>query len=135
MKKTILNIIAAASLAAILGIGCAVAASHIQYNEPDETLVENEYEFNYPTDGMFFSAEYVAEEYETDGGLWIVYTDPDAGLEECHIQVDANTYNEILHAISHGNELVGALVETDEPGVYTYMTAPEFEMANASAKI
>lgn len=128
-----LNLVAAACLAAFGGVSCAAVASCINYNNSDD--IAEQYEFNYPSDGMFFSVENVVEEYETDTELIIVYSDPDAGLWECPISVDAYTYTEVLHAIAHNNELVGSLVETDKPGVYTYMSEPEFEMAEASAKV
>lgn len=133
MKKSVLNLVAAACLAALGGVCCAAAASCVTYNNSDE--IAEQYENNYPVHGMFFSVENVVEEYETDTELVIVYSDPDAGLWECPISVDAYTYTEVLHAIAHKNELVGQLVETDKPGVFTYMEEPEFEMAEASAKI
>lgn len=137
MKATFLNLCAATCIAMFGGVSCAAVAACVNYDtnekaKTETTVIENEN--NRPVDGMFFDIEHVVEEYEADGGLWIVYTDIDAGLDECPIRVDAYTYGEILHAINNGLELIGALYETKEKGVFTYAEEPEFEMAAASAK-
>ena len=123
MKKTMFNLVAAACLAAVGVVSCISETSCITDNCFDE--IAEQYDFNYPTNEMFFSSEYVVEEYETDTELVIVYSDSDAGLWECPISVDAYTYAEVLHSITHNEKLVGHLVETDKAGVYTYVTESE----------
>lgn len=89
--------------------------------------------------GMFFSSEYVVEEYEFDEGYCLLYTDPDSNMEETEIFVDLETFQMVVDAIESGSDLIGTLVLNDDYSVkgmpvFTYMPNPEFEMANASAK-
>lgn len=95
---------------------------------------------NEPVNGMFFSVEYVTEEFVYDDAYAIRYTDPDAGFEEAEILLDRPTYEAVLDAVNDNHEMVGMLVlnESESRGdmrVYTFMENPEFEMANASSKI
>lgn len=94
---------------------------------------------NTPTSGMFFSSEYVDEEYEYDDAHCIVYSDPDVNMVDCEIYVDLETYQRVIEAKKSGMEMVGQLVLNDDYTttdiqVFTFMENPEMEMAEASAK-
>ena len=60
-------------------------------------------------DGMFFSAEYVLEEYEYDGVYVVIYDDPDASIHNCPVTVNRATYERVMEAIETGEGLVGHL--------------------------
>lgn len=140
MKKSMLNLVAAACLAAFGGVSCAAVASCVTYNHEIETTSEDYLEENHAVSGMFFSTDYVVEEYEYDDAYCIVYDDADANMFEVEICVDLETYQIVRKAISEKHELVGQLVlnedeSTDDFQVFTYMPEPEFEMAEASAKL
>lgn len=139
--KSILKLVAAAAVAALCGVGCAAAASCVKYNkvEPADTISEYASE-NRPVSGMFFSAEYVVEEYEYDDAFCLLYDDPDANMFNVEICVDLETYQMVQKAIKEKRELAGSLVLNDDYSfdgveVYTFMPEPEFEMAAASAKL
>lgn len=90
--------------------------------------------------GMFFTSESVVEEYEYDDAYCLLYDDADANMFNVEICVDLDTYQLVMDAIKNDRELVGKLVlnedcTTEELQVFTYMTDPEFEMAEASAKL
>lgn len=92
-----------------------------------------------PFSGMFFSSEYVVEEYEYDDAFCLLYDDADANLFEVEICVDLETYQMIHKAIEEKRELVGSLILNDDYSfngieVYSFMPDLEFEMAAASAK-
>lgn len=74
-----------------------------------ETYLEE----NEPVSGMFFSSEYVLEEYERDGAYCIRYDDADANLFDVEIVVDSVTYQSVIGSIKSGKEMVGALVLND----------------------
>lgn len=101
---------------------------------------EDDYlEDNHATSGMFFSTENVLEEYEYDDAYCLLYDDADANMFNVEILVDLETYQMVCKAIKDGQELVGALVlnddlSRDDMEVFTFMSEPEFEMANESAK-
>lgn len=91
-------------------------------------------------DGMYFSTANVVEEYELDGALCVVYDDPDAGMSEVGIYVDAQTYATCVVAAKAGFEAVGMLVETKNRTsggevIFTLTDEPEFDMATASADL
>lgn len=80
--------------------GCIASA----YAEPTE-----QYEPSAPIDGMYFSTEYVVEEYE-DWDLYMVrYTDADANLEECEICLTSSSYKEVLNQVATQNHKSGTL--------------------------
>lgn len=109
--------------------------------EPAEKPVCEDYlEDNRPSSGMFFTSASVVEEYEYDDAYCLLYDDADANMFNVEICVDLETYQLVCQAIKEGRELVGALVLNDDYSydgveVFTFMPEPEFEMANASAKI
>lgn len=97
-------------------------------------------EDNKALSGMFFTSESVVEEYEYDDAYCLLYDDADANMFNVEICVDLETYQLVMDAIKNDRELVGKLVlnenyTTEELQVFTYMTDPEFEMAEASASI
>lgn len=106
-----------------------------------ETPVCEDYlEDNHAMPGMFFSTANVVEEYEYDDAYCLLYDDADANMFNVEICVDLETYQMVIQAIRDNRELVGALVlnddyTTEDLEVYTFMSEPEFEMAEASAKI
>lgn len=102
----------------------------------EETLEDN----NKAWPGMFFTSESVVEEYEYDDAYCLLYDDPDANMLNVEICVDLETYQIVMDAIKNDRKLVGKLVlnedyTTEELQVFTYMTDPEFEMAEASANL
>lgn len=89
------------------------------YNKSNETLnkpkVEETYlEENKPISGMFFSSEYVVEEYEYDGTYCLRYDDADANLFDVEIVVDSVTYQSVIESIISGREMVGSLVLNED---------------------
>ena len=139
--KSFLKLCIVALATAFCGVGCAAAASCIKYNkvEPADTVSEYTSE-NRPVSGMFFSAEYVVEEYEYDDAFCLLYDDPDANMCNVEICVDLETYQAVQKAIKEKREMVGSLVLNDDYSfvgveVYTFMPEPEFEMAAASTKL
>lgn len=104
-------------------------------SEPEAYLEDNK-----AWSGMFFTSESVVEEYEYDDAYCLLYDDADANMFNVEICVDLETYQLVMDAIKNDRELVGKLVlnedyTTEELQVFTYMTDPEFEMAEASANI
>ena len=138
--NTHVKLVMACCLAVFLGIGCAVATSFVKYqDEITETLTQYPTK-NHPVSGMFFSTEYVVEEYEYDDAYCLLYDDADANLFECEIIVDLETYQLVRQHIEDGRKLVGSLVLNDDYSydgleVFTFMPDPEFEMADASANL
>lgn len=130
---------------------CAILAialgSHMLYahttsndNAPEAPATEVYLEDNHATPGMFFTSESVVEEYEYDDAYILLYDDADANMFNVEICVDLETYQAVQQAIKSGNELVGSLVLNDDYSfdgveVFTFMPEPEFEMAQASAKL
>ena len=79
--KSLLKLCVVALAAAFCGVGCAAAASCIKYNKVESADTISEYiSENRPVSGMFFSAEYVVEEYEYDDAFCLLYNDPDANM-------------------------------------------------------
>lgn len=96
-------------------VGAQLIFAHIEnkvtLNKPEteETYLEE----NEPVSGMFFSSEYVLEEYECDDAYCIRYDDADANLFDVEIIVDSVTYQSVIGSIKSGKEMVGALVLND----------------------
>lgn len=107
----------------------------------EETSVNEVYsDTSSPTPGMFFNSANVVEEFEYDDAYCLLYDDADANMYNAEICVDLETYQMVADAVSHGRELVGSLVlnddyTTEDLEVYTFMSEPESEMADASAKL
>lgn len=74
--------------------------------EAEEIYLEE----NKPISGMFFSSEYVTEEYEYDDSYCLRYDDPDANMFDTEIVVDRKTYESVIEAIKSGKEMTGSLV-------------------------
>lgn len=125
-------------IAITLGVGCTTN-SFMSHNIIKKSGIDENYSFkNCAFSGMFFSTEYVVEEYEYDDAYCLLYDDADANLFECEIIVDLETYQLVCQHIEDGCKLVGSLVLNDDYSydgmeVYTFMPDPEFEMAAASA--
>lgn len=93
-------------------VGAQLISAHIKSNE---TLSKHETEEMYqeknkPISGMFFSSEYVTEEYEYDHTYCLRYDDADANLFDVEIVVDSLTYQSVIESIKSGKEMVGSLV-------------------------
>lgn len=120
-------------------VGAQLILAHVGRAEPMSAPAEIDYiEESAPLSGMFFSTEYVVEEYEYDEAYCIVYDDPDANMVETEICVDLETYQMVISAIRDGEHVVGTLVlnddyTTDEFKVFTFMPELEYEQAAASA--
>lgn len=137
--KSLFKLAAVGCLAAVLGVGCAVAASFVKYQDEITASLADYPSENRPVSGMFFSTEYVVEEYEYDDAYCLLYDDADANMFNVEICVDLETYQAVIDAHNTGTELIGTLVLNDDYSyegvdVFTYMPDPEFEMAAASAK-
>lgn len=136
MKK---STIFCALIASIVGAQLIIA--HVGSAETMSAPAEIDYlEESAPFSGMFFTSESVVEEYEYDDAYCLLYDDADANMFNVEICVDLETYQLVMDAIKNDRELVGKLVlnddyTTEELQVFTYMTDPEFEMAEASANI
>lgn len=118
----------------LMPISCKSAVS------AEKPVVEEYLENNRPFSGMFFSSTSVVEEYEYDDAYCLLYDDADANMFNVEICVDLETYQMVCEAIKGGRELVGALVLNEDYSydgveIFTFVPEPEFEMANASAKI
>lgn len=137
---------ASTKFCAILAI---VLGSHMLYAHtssvnttvaPEAPETEEYLEDNKAWPGMFFSSEYIHFLYEENGIYYIIYDDADANMFDVKIIIDAETFMACREALKSGNELVGSLVLNDDYSfdgveVFTFMSEPEFEMAQASAKI
>lgn len=123
-------------------IGAQIVSSHINA-APNAASVETPTSEDYLEDnkawpGMFFSTESVVEEYEYDDAYCLLYDDADANMFNVEICVDLETYQMVQNATKSGKHIVGTLVLNDDYSyddvqVFTYMSDPEFEMAEASA--
>ena len=136
MRKFLL-IVATTCLAAALGLGCCAGATLVPWNE-SQSLNNGFTSESHPVSGMFFSTEYVVEEYEYDDAYCLLYDNADANMFECEIIVDLETYQLVHYHIENNRKLVGCLVLNDDYSfdglqVFTFMPDPEFEMADASA--
>lgn len=129
--------------ALIIAIGAQLLYANTKFEPivPAPASETEEYlEDNKAWSGMFFTSESVVEEYEYDDAYCLLYDDADANMFNVEICVDLETYQLVIDAIKNDRELVGKLVlnedyTTEELQVFTYMTDPEFEMAEASAKL
>lgn len=135
MNPIIANIIVIAALSFGGQLLFASAKSEPAAPKVETVCLDN----NKAWDGMFFSSEYVTEEYEYDDVYCLLYDDADANMSEVEICVDLKTYKLVMDAVKTGKPLVGKLVlkadsATVEFPVFTYAPEPEFEMAEASAK-
>lgn len=96
-------------------VGAQLIAAHIEnkamLNKPETEEIY--LEENGPVSGMFFSSEYVLEEYERDGAYCIRYDDADANLFDVEIVVDSVTYQSVIESIKSGKEMAGSLVLND----------------------
>lgn len=138
--KSFLKTLAVGCVAAFLGVVCVVAASFVKYQDEITASLSEYPSENRPVSGMFFSTEYVVEEYEYDDAYCLLYDDADANLFECEILVDLETFQMVHNYIEEGKKLVGTLVLNDDYShdgleVFTFMPDPEFEMADASANL
>ena len=79
-------------------------------HEAEEIYLEG----NEPISGMFFSSEYVTEEYEYDDVYCLRYDDADANLFDVEIAVDSETYQNVIESINSGREMVGSLVLNED---------------------
>lgn len=96
-------------------VGTQLISVHIESSAtPSKPEAEEIYlDENKPISGMFFSTEYVLEEYERDDAYCIRYDDADANLFDVEIVVDSATYQSVIDSIKSGKEMVGALVLND----------------------
>lgn len=124
-----------------IALGSHMLYAHTTANNAPETPETEEYlEDNKAWPGMFFTSASVVEEYEYDDAYCLLYDDADANMFNVEICVDLETYQAVSQAIKENRELVGALVLNDDYSidgveVFTFMPEPEYEMANASAKL
>lgn len=123
-----------------------IAGSHLLYADnlpesPAKALEsENYLEENKAWSGMFFNSENVVEEYEYDDAYVLLYDDADANMFNVEICVDLETYQSVQQAIKNGKPLVGSLVLNDDYSfdgteVFTFISEPEFEIAQESANL
>lgn len=140
MKTTIFTTVAASIVAAIFGVSLATAATtdnHISDTDCIDCMECCESEGR-PVSGMFFSTEFVVEEYEYDDGYCLLYDNADANLFNVEIFVSRDTYEAVVESIQNGRELVGSLIlDNTHNGieVFSIMLEPEYEMADASANL
>lgn len=124
-----------------LVLSSQILSAHIMNDQKAGTpMPVEEAENGRPFSGMFFSSEYVVEEYEYDDAYCLLYDDADANMFECEIIVDLETYQLVQYHIENDKKLVGSLVLNDDYShdgleVFTFMPDPEFEMADASANL
>lgn len=96
-------------------VGAQIISAHMNgkatYTKPEaEKIYLDE---NKPVSGMYFSTEYVTDEYEYDDAYCLCYDDPDANLFDAEIVVDRKTYESVIEAIKSGKEMTGSLVLND----------------------
>lgn len=119
---------AAAAISAAAGAFSANAIADHTMEKLETRYVEavtDTCEANQVCSGMFFSTDYVVEEYELDDCGVIVYDDVDAGVEEAEIYVDHATALKVREAITKCEKLSGRLVLNEQESVgdirvYTY---------------
>lgn len=123
-------------------VACTVYANNRNNTTNVKSAEDTEYylEENEPWPGMFFTSESVVEEYEYDDAYCLLYDDADVNMFNVEIVVDLETYELVCDAHKNNRKLVGTLVLNDDYSfdgvqVFTYMEDPEFEIAEASAKI
>lgn len=127
-----MKLLASASIAAFMGLGCAAAATLVNWNGPESKteVVESE-----PAHGMYFSTAYVVEEYEYDDAFCLVYNDPDANLCNVEICVDLQTYKLVLDTIAKGGEIAGTLLVNEDltlDYVKVFSLVPDSEFVNVA---
>ena len=105
-------------------VGAQLISAHINGNEtPSKPEAEEIYlDENKPISGMFFSTEYVTEEYEHDDSYCIRYDDADANLFDVEIFVDRTTYESVIESIKSGKEMVGSLIFNEDQQVFTFVS-------------
>ena len=98
-----------------IAVGAQLISAHINgketYTKPEAEEIY--LEENKPISGMFFSSEYVTEEYEYDDSHYLRYYDPDANMFDAEIMVDRSTYQSVIEAIESGKEMTGSLILND----------------------
>jgi len=99
----------------VIAVGVLLISAYIESNDIfGKSEVEKIYlDENKPISGMFFSSEYVTEEYEYDDAYCIRYDDADANLFDAEIFVDHSTYENVIESIKSGRRMVGSLVLND----------------------
>lgn len=97
--------------AQLLSIHTQSSATVGQYNPESKEIYLEE---NEPVSGMFFSVEYVTEEYEYDNMYCLRYDDADANMFDAEIVVDFETYQSVIESINFGRKMVGSLVLNEE---------------------
>lgn len=137
LSQTFLIMLTATYTSVAANIGINHINKMRESEEQSEVRIETEH--NHAISGMFFSSDYVVEEYEYDDAYVLLYDDADANLYNVEICVDLETYQAVSSAIQNGQELVGSLVlnedySYDGISVFTYISDPELTMAQASAK-
>lgn len=99
-------------------VGALFSCTHVQNSAiPSTSKPESEemyLEKNEPVSGMFFSTEYVTEEYEYDNWYCLRYDDADANMFDVEIIVDSETYQSVIESINSGSEMVGSLVLNED---------------------
>ncbi len=96
-------------------VGAQIISANINATE---TTVKPEVEEIYldenkPVSGMYFSTEYVTDEYEYDNAYCLRYDDPDANLFDAEIVVDRETYESVIESIKSGKGMTGSLILND----------------------
>lgn len=97
--------------AQLLSIHTQSSATFGQYKPESKEIYLEE---NEPVSGMFFSVEYVTEEYEYDNMYCLRYDDADANMFDAEIVVDFETYQSVIESINSGRKMVGSLVLNEE---------------------
>lgn len=97
--------------AQLLSIHTQSSATVGQYKPESKEIYLEE---NEPVSGMFFSVEYVTEEYEYDNMYCLRYDDADANMFDAEIVVDFETYQSVIESINSGRKMVGNLVLNEE---------------------
>lgn len=112
-------------------VGAQLISANINGNRTlSEPETEEIYlEENKPISGMFFSSEYVTEEYEYDDSYCLRYDDPDANMFDAKIVVDRVTYESVIESIKSGKKTVGSLVLNEDLSchgnkVFTFVAEP-----------
>lgn len=112
-------------------VGAQIISVHIDgketYSKPESEEIY--LEENKPISGMFFSSEYVTEEYEYDDSYCLRYDDPDANMFDAKIVVDRVTYKSVIESIKSGKKMVGSLVLNEDISchgnkVFTFVAEP-----------
>ena len=119
-----------ALLAIVMGAQFIYAYSIINEMRSKRVAEEFYLEENKPISGMFFSSEYVTDEYENGNAYCLRYYDPDANMFDAEIVVDSGTYKSVIESIKSGKKMVGSLVLNEYlschgNNVFTFISEPE----------